>query len=114
MPYISTKTTLSLSEEKKAALAMRYGKAITLIPGKSEAHLMIGFEDGVTMYFAGSTGEPMAFVEVKLFGTAQAKDLDTLTKEICDILKDELNISGDRVYVKYEEIAHWGWNGRNF
>ncbi len=114
MPYINTKTTVSLSEEKKAALAMRYGKAIALIPGKSEAHLMLGFEDGVTMYFAGNMGEPMAFIEVKILGTAQKKDLEVLTKEICDILKDELGISGDHVYVKYEEITHWGWNGRNF
>ena len=45
MPYIGTKTTKTLTEEKKAALAKRFGTAITTIPGKSEAHLMLGFEE---------------------------------------------------------------------
>lgn len=114
MPYIGTKTTKTLTEEKKAALAKRFGTAITTIPGKSEAHLMLGFEGDATMYFGGKTGEPMAFVEVMLFGTSDREHLTMLTKQICDILKEELGIDGANTYVKYEEVAHWGWNGSNF
>ena len=114
MPYIDTKTTVKLTEEKKDALAKRYGKAITVIPGKSEAHLMLGFQDGIKMYFAGATGKPMAFVEVKILGTSTKEHFSNLTAEICSILKDELEIDGDCVYVQYVETTHWGWNGSNF
>lgn len=114
MPYIGTRTTEKLTEEKKAALAKRFGAAITAVPGKSEAHLMLSFDGEKTMYFGGKTGEPMAFVEVKLFGKSDREHLTELTKLICDILKEELSVPGNNVYVKYEEVAHWGWNGSNF
>lgn len=114
MPYIGTRTTEPLTKEKKDLLAKKYGEAITTIPGKSEAHLMLSFDDEATIYFGGQTGEPMAFVEVKLFGRSEREHLTALTKQICDILKDVLSISGDKVYVKYEEVTHWGWNGSNF
>ncbi len=114
MPYIGTRTTQELTAEKKAALAKRFGEAITIIPGKSEAHLMLGFDANTTMYFGGKTGEPMAFVEIKLFGKSDREHLTKLTKCICDILKEELGIDGANAYVKYEEVAHWGWNGSNF
>ncbi len=114
MPYIDTKTTVKLTKEKKDALAKRFGKAISIIPGKSEAHLMLGFQDEIKMYFAGETGKPMAFVEVKILGTSTREHFSNLTAEICSILNEELGIDGDCVYVQYVEATHWGWNGSNF
>ena len=114
MPYIGTTTTKSLTEEQKATLAKRFGKAITAFPGKSEAHLMLGFSEEKTMYFAGKTGEPMAFIEVKLLGKADKDGCKEFTRLACEIMKEELGIDGANVYVKYEEISDWGWNGSNF
>ena len=31
-----------------------------------------------------------------------------------NILREELDIDSDRIYVTYEEIGFWGWNGGNF
>jgi hypothetical protein len=42
MPYINTKLSTSLSKEKETALKEQFGKAIALIPGKSESWLMLG------------------------------------------------------------------------
>lgn len=114
MPYINTKTTVKLTEEKKNALAKRFGEAITVIPGKTETYLMLGFEDQVPMYFGGKTGKPMAFVEVKILGTSKKEHFTNLTAEICKHLQEELGISGDCVYIEYVEAVHWGWNGSNF
>ena len=33
---------------------------------------------------------------------------------ITDLLGEALDIPCDRVYVKYEEVDHWGWNKMNF
>ena len=38
---------------------------------------------------------------------------DTLTEALTDILREEMNIDSDRIYVTYEEIGFWGWNGGN-
>lgn len=114
MPFINTKTTVEISDEKREEIKTLLGKAISIIPGKSENWLMLGFEDNVKMYFKGDNTKPTAFVEVKIFGKAAAEDYNALTKEITHIINSVLDIPSDRIYVKYEEVQHWGWNGNNF
>lgn len=112
MPCIETKVNVKISKEKEEALKTRFGKAIELI-GKTESWLMLSFQDDCRLYFKGSQ-PPMAFVEVKLFGKAGADAYGKMTAEITKILKEELSLEPSNVYVKYEEVDHWGWNGRNF
>jgi phenylpyruvate tautomerase PptA (4-oxalocrotonate tautomerase family) len=114
MPYISTKTTVTIDSEKREAIKSKLGKAIELIPGKSENWLMISFDDACPMYFKGSNEKPLAFLEVKLFGKASEEAYRKLTKAITEIIHEELSIQPDCIYVKYEEVSTWGWNGNNF
>ncbi|HWT77116.1 MAG TPA: phenylpyruvate tautomerase MIF-related protein [Mobilitalea sp.] len=114
MPYISTKTTVTISPDKRESIKKKLGKAIELIPGKSESWLMLSFDDNSSMYFKGSNDKPLAYVEVKIFGSAAKAAYDKLTKAITEILNEELEIRPDCIYVKYEEVSTWGWNGSNF
>jgi phenylpyruvate tautomerase PptA (4-oxalocrotonate tautomerase family) len=114
MPCIETKVNVKIPKEKEEAIKAKYGKAIELIPGKSESWLMVTFEDEAKMYFKGSSEGGIAFVEVKLFGKASADAYSKLTAAISGILNEELGISPSKTYVKYEEVANWGWNGNNF
>ena len=66
MPYINSKVTVSLSEDKVNKLKEELGKIICDIPGKSENFLMIGFEDNYTLYFKGEKLKLGAFIEVKI------------------------------------------------
>lgn len=114
MPFISTKVNVKISKEKEEILKSKLGKAIELIPGKTEDWLMLSFDDQCNLYFKGVSEDKIAFVEVKIFGKATKADYAKLTKAITDILNQELDINSDRIYVKYEEVDHWGWNGNNF
>ncbi|MDF2595642.1 MAG: hypothetical protein K0R69_1983 [Clostridia bacterium] len=114
MPYIDSKVTVSLTEEKKDILKTELGKIIALIPGKSESYLMIGFNDNYSLYFKGKKLDFGAFIEIKIFGAAPQVSLDAVTHEICMLYSRELDIPADCIYVKYEEVSTWGWNGKNF
>lgn len=114
MPYIQTKTNVTISKEKEASIKSKLGQAIACIPGKSEGWLMLDFEDQCRMYFKGDGTKPMAFVEVKVFGKASAAAYDKLTAAITKIFNEVLEIEPSQVYVKYEEVEYWGWNGSNF
>lgn len=114
MPFINTKTNVKISSEKEQAIKDELAKAITAIPGKSESWLMVGFEDEYHLYFKGNSDKPLAFVEVKIYGSASSAAYEKLTGMITSILGEELGISADCVYVKYEEVEYWGWNGANF
>ena len=114
MPFINSKVTVKMSDDKKDAVKKKLGEAITIIPGKSENWLMVGFEDEYDLYFQGNKDGESAFVEVKVFGSASSGAYNKMTSVICNILNEELGIPENRIYVKYEEVFNWGWNGSNF
>lgn len=114
MPFIGSKVSVKISKEKEEIIKTKLGKSIELIPGKSETFLMVGFEDEYSLYFAGEKLEKGAFVEVKIFGKSSKDAYEKLTEAICKIYEEELEIPQNKIYVKYEEVKDWGWNGRNF
>ena len=56
----------------------------------------------------------MAIVEVAIFGKASSSQYDALTEAITNDISAVLNIAPSNIYVKYEEVDHWGYNGFNF
>ena len=114
MPYIQTKANIEITKEQEKNIKTALGKAIALIPGKSETWLMCEIEGGKNLYFAGDGETPCAYNEVKIFGNADGKSCEALTAEICKILNKELGIAENKIYVKYEMCSVWGWNGTNF
>lgn len=115
MPYICTKVSTPLSNEKEVAIKSQLGAAISAFPGKSENWLMCEFASDCKLWFKGTNDKPTAFVEVSIFGgEAPSLSYDTMTSKITAILESELSIPADRIYVKYESSQHWGYNGSNF
>ena len=114
MPFIDTMLNIRLPEDREVAIKKRLGEAISLFPGKSEYWLMMRFTDNCRMWFRGYNTFPVAMVEIKLFGTAEAALCDRMTETVTKILGEELGIVSERVYVKYEFVETWGWNGENF
>ena len=113
MPFINTRTSAEISKEQEKQLKEKMGSAIRLI-GKSESWLMLNFEDNCRLYFKGDNSENMAIVEVALFGKASSSQYDALTEAITNDISAVLNIAPSNIYVKYEEVDHWGYNGFNF
>lgn len=113
MPYINTITNVRISNDNEENIKSKFGEAIKIL-GKSESWLMLNFVDNQRMYFQRDNSKPMAMIEVKLFGKASDNAYNNMTSTITDIVSKELNINSNQVYVKYEEVSHWGWNGSNF
>lgn len=113
MPFIDLKITKKLTEEQKESIKSGLGKAVGLLH-KPECYLMVGINDGYTLYFAGKKLGEGAYVEVSLFGSASPSDYEKMTAEVCNILKSEASVPSDKVYVTYHGVKDWGWNGSNF
>ena len=114
MPYINTTTTKTLDKATRDEIKTALGQIIAEIPGKTENWLMLGFSEGVPMYFRGDDSADSAYVEVSILGRADVDAYERITARICELFESKLGISPDRVYVKYEEAEYWGWNGANF
>jgi hypothetical protein len=113
MPFIDAKVSVPITPAQQESLKQMLGKAISLIPGKSETWLMLNIQPECRLYFQGSNKEPAAMVEVKLFGSASSSAYQKMTAEVTKIVSSELDIPESRIFVKYEEAQYWGWNGSN-
>lgn len=110
MPFIDVSVNVGLNKDKKESIKTQCGKAISLIPGKSESYLMVKVQDNCSMWFKGA-GEPCAMCSVSVFGNASSQSCEALTKELCEILEREADIDPSRTYVKFQFIDTWGYNG---
>lgn len=111
MPFINVMTNSEIKD--KNALKSELGNAITAIPGKSEAWLMVKLEDKADMYFKGSD-KPCAMFEIAIFDSAEKSAYEDLTKRICSLSEKYLSVKSERTYVKYNEIDKWGYDNFNF
>lgn len=114
MPFIDSKVSVKVTKEQEKELKTRLGQAISIIPGKSESWLMVGIEDEYSLYFRGDDSEPMAFVEVRIFGGPNRDAFEKMTAELTKIFGEVLGIAPDHMYIKYSATTDWGWNGSNF
>lgn len=113
MPFINTKYSAEITAQQENAIKTELGKAIEIL-GKSEAWLMVGFEQNCSLYFKGEKSEKIAFAEVSLLGNAPRAAYEKLTVELCRIYGEVLGVPSDKVYVKYSPTDNWGWNNMNF
>ncbi len=114
MPFIETKTNVTVSKEAEKQLKESLGRAIANIPGKSESWLMLAIEGDIPMYFRGDDSAPVAFVDVKTYGTAPSSAYEKMTADLTKIYGDILGVSADHMYIRYFGSSDWGWNGGNF
>ena len=114
MPFINSKVSVTITEEQEKELKAGLGRAIAVLPGKSETWLMTGFEDNCRLYFRGDNSQPTEFVEVNVYGAPDSGAFSDLTGEITKLFGKVLGIAPDRIYVKYSATQDWGWNGMNF
>lgn len=112
MPFIDSKITLPVSPEKREVIKSRLGQLAGIL-SKPESFLMVGIEDNYDLYMGGKKLEKGAYVAVSLFGSASSSAYEKMTGEICRLYEEELGIPGQSVYVTYQGVKDWGWNGRN-
>lgn len=82
MPFIDVKTSCELNNKKIEKIKSDLGKAISLIPGKSENWLMVNITDNCNLYFKGTDNQNTAFVGVSIFGETSKATCEKLTAEI--------------------------------
>ena len=114
MPFIELKTSAAADSAKCEAVKAELGRAIALVPGKSEGWLMVNISCGEKIWFRGDASKDSAMVKVAVYGKVSDRDADRLTSAITKIVSDNFGVDADRVYGAYSEHDKWGWNGSDF
>lgn len=63
----------------------RLGKAIELVPGKSEQYLMLAFEDNCHLWLRGDDSQPVVYIEAAIWGNEGHLGYDEFTAEVTRI-----------------------------
>ena len=114
MPFIISRVNIDITEDEEIRIKSALGKAIELVPGKSEAYLMIIFEKNTYIWLRGNNGESFAYIEVKIFGNEAHYGYDAFTKMVTEIYSRILSIKPENIYLIYEDIKTWGVRGLTF
>lgn len=114
MPFIISRTNIPVSKEQQTQLKLQLGKAIELVPGKSEQYLLLGFEDRCCLYLRGDDSRPIAYIEAAIWGNEEHRGYDRFTAEVTRIFRDVLGVDPECIYIRYSDIPDWGAAGMNF
>ena len=99
MPFIRVSANVAVNERQAERVKTMLGQAIEVIPGKSEAWLMVEVEGEKALWMAGSDA-PAAIAEVSVYGGADGEDYRQLTGRVCDILDSVLDIPAGEIVRK--------------
>lgn len=110
MPLLSIESNCRPSAN---IIQMASSKVATAL-GKPEQYVMVRFTHNPDMLFAGSN-EPLAYLELKSIGLPDSATTD-LSAMLCDLLKEQMNIPADRIYIEFNNAPRqlWGWNRTTF
>ena len=109
MPFIIARVNVPITQEQELKAAL--GRAIELVPGKSEQYLMICFEDSCRFWLRGNNSLPAAYLEVSVFANKGHCGYEGLTHEITKAFHEVLGIPHENIYIKYDDITVLAVNG---
>lgn len=114
MPYIHVRTSNEIAPDKIEEIKTSMGEVIAIIPGKSEAVLMVDIQDNCNLYYQGNQDEPNAYVKVEVFRDVMPEYAVKVTAEITRLLEEKAGIPMDRTYVTHVGIDDWGRGNMHF
>lgn len=114
MPFITVRTNQEIKEEQEKAIKAGLGKAISFVPGKSEASLMVMFEKKSPMYLRGDGKRPMAFLDVAVFGNESHQGYQEFTLFVTKLINKILQIDPNDIFIDFRDIPIFGASGYVF
>lgn len=114
MPHLLIQTNQTLPEEEQADFVAATSRLTAELLGKSEDYVMVTFDPGKTMSFAG-TSEPTAFLKLTSLGLTPEPCPDYAAK-LCAFVQESLGVSPNRTYIEFSSPSRelFGWNGKTF
>lgn len=110
MPYIHASIAPALGKQKIEAVKTMLGQTISILPGKSEAVLMLRIDDDVPMYFRGEAGQ-CAILAVHLYKASPLEAKKQYAREVMQQLCLITGLPADRVFLNFTEHDDWAANG---
>ncbi len=114
MPLLRLEIAAPVPNDKKDKLLKACSGIIARVTGKPENYVMVTLDECK----ACMAGKPAAaaFGDVRGIGGLNQKVNAQLSSELCKLLKQELNVEPENVYLNFTDVPaqNWGWKGGTF
>lgn len=111
MPFIHAHIGPRLTEPQRDEVKRMLGDKISLLPGKSEASLMIRIDAGTAMYFRGEP-DACAMIQVHLYQASVREAKARFAAEVIDALGSLTGLQADQIYLHFFEHQEWAAGGQ--
>ncbi len=110
MPYMHIETNQACGDAEQ--FIKQASQTVAHISGKPESYVMVSLASNQIMSMGGNT-EPAAFIDYRSLGLP---DTTALSDALCQLIHDQFNIAGDRIYISMTDSPrqNWGWNHSTF
>jgi len=112
MPFIVVRAAV-MSREQELELKSRIGRAVSLVPGKNEASLLLCFEPGCRLYLGGQEAQAV-YVTTDFFGNEDHVGFDRFAAAVSQAFYDVLGVPPENVFVRFGDISVWSTGGAAF
>jgi len=114
MPFLKLSTNKQLSKDKKQQLLRDMTALLSKDLNKPEKYIMVDCEDNKDMIFAAND-DLLVFIELRSIRLPEDKTGE-LSKSLSNFVKNNLQISPDRIFVNFFNIQPhmWGFNASTF
>jgi len=114
LPLLKLETTVTLDDNQRQQLLASLSKILAETIGKPEQYVMVTIGPAAIL-MSGKPGHA-AFVDIRSIGGLSRDVNRTLSRDLCELLKDALGIVPERVYLNFADLdaGSWGWNSATF
>ena len=112
MPYIEVKLAKQASRKQERILTEKLGEAITSVPGKTAAGLMVSISSDEHIYKGGEFLEYGAYVNVVFKTGVTRADCVKFIEAFFMFMVDDLKIPKENVYTTFQYCDDFGVQGK--
>ncbi len=114
MPMIDAKLTVKLTAQQDQQVHEELTNAAAAELHKPASYVMLSVEQGADLWMGGRKVAKGAYVHVRAFGGIADADAAKLTARITKFFEQGLGLDGAAVYISYQGLNQWGWQGSMF
>lgn len=116
MPFIDTKTNISLSRKQKELAKNALADCIAALNPDWTKVLMVNFEDSCALSFGGDSIKPCAVVCINLLDKAAsslpASAMDKVLAAVTEVISNTFVIEKDQIFAYYNYSPCWAHGGQ--
>ena len=114
MPLLDVKISKSLDAAGSDKLHTELTNLASSALAKPAMYVMVSVQTQSDLWMGGRKLDDGAYVQVKAFGSISDSQAQTFAKKTTELLASDFGLSPAGIYISFEGLEQWAWQGNLF